>query len=99
MVRACCQRYLVRYFVFYLHLQSSLNSVCKQLADAAGSVRRRATNMSRGYTIAFARTAPVAPAIALPHGGSGAAFVGGAIWLSEAQCLVPSLSGAAYANR
>jgi hypothetical protein len=42
--------------------------------------------------------APVAPAIALPHGGSGVAFVGGAIWLSEAQCLVPSLSDAAYAS-
>jgi hypothetical protein len=61
-------------------------------------VMKRATNMSRGYTIAFARTAPVAPAIALPHGDSGAAFGGGAIWLSEAQCLVSFLSDAAFAN-
>ena len=29
------------------------------------------TDISNGYTIAFARTAPVAPARALPHGGSG----------------------------
>jgi hypothetical protein len=31
--------------------------------------------MSRGYTIAFASTAPVAPAIALPHGGKGLASI------------------------
>ena len=40
--------------------------------------------------MAFARTAPVAPAIALPHGGRGAALVEGAMWMCEAQCLVPS---------
>jgi hypothetical protein len=55
--------------------------------------------MSRGYTIAFARTAPVAPATALPHGGSGAAFVEGAILLFEAQCLLCSLAGSACDDR
>lgn len=30
--------------------------------------------MSRGYTSAFARTAPVEPATARPQGGSAAAF-------------------------
>ena len=44
--------------------------------------------------MAFARTAPVAPAMALPHGGRGAAFAG-AIGLCEAQRLVPSLPVAA----
>ena len=29
------------------------------------------TYISNGYTIAFAITAPVAPARALPHGGNG----------------------------
>ena len=32
--------------------------------------------MSSGYTSAFARTAPVAPAIAFPHGGSSSACIG-----------------------
>ena len=32
------------------------------------------THMSRGYTIAFAMTAPVAPATARPHGGIDASF-------------------------
>jgi hypothetical protein len=32
------------------------------------------THMSRGYTIAFAMTAPVAPATARPHGGIRASF-------------------------
>jgi hypothetical protein len=30
--------------------------------------------MSKGYTIAFAMTAPVAPATARPQGGSGASL-------------------------
>lgn len=37
--------------------------------------------------------------MALPHGGSGAAFVEGAIWSFEAQCLVPSRSDAAGDDR
>jgi hypothetical protein len=32
------------------------------------------THMSRGYTSAFAMTAPVAPATARPHGGIKASF-------------------------
>lgn len=32
------------------------------------------TYISRGYTRAFASTAPVAPAKAFPHGGSGSCF-------------------------
>lgn len=30
--------------------------------------------MSKGYTSAFARTAPAEPAIALPHGGKASTF-------------------------
>jgi hypothetical protein len=37
-------------------------------------VKHGDTHMSRGYTRAFARTAPVAPATARPQGGMGASF-------------------------
>lgn len=35
---------------------------------------RAVTNISKGYTKALANTAPVEPATARPHGGSGAGF-------------------------
>ena len=38
------------------------------------SAKRISTHMSKGYTSAFAITAPVAPATAKPQGGIGASF-------------------------
>ena len=43
------------------------------------------THMSRGYTIAFAMTAPVAPATARPHGGIKASFDCPAIAMGEGE--------------
>lgn len=46
--------------------------------------------MSRGYTTAFASTAPVAPATALPHGGRG-----GCDALEAIEARINSLNGTA----
>ena len=59
-----------------LDLQLRLDSVDYQSGTPERLARR--TNMSNGYTNALAATAPVAPAIALPHGGKGTTFAGGA---------------------
>ncbi len=43
--------------------------------------------MSKGYTKAFASTAPVAPAVAFPHGPIGAAWDWTAMTLVLAECV------------
>jgi hypothetical protein len=44
------------------------------------------TYMSKGYTIALARTAPVAPAIASPQGGIGVSLDGPTIARRQQRC-------------
>lgn len=66
---------VVGFLSIHLDLQAGLDSSGPSISisNSFGWDKRvRSTAyMSRGYTIAFASTAPVAPANALPHGGNG----------------------------
>ena len=64
-----------RRLAFDLDLQAGFDSVSPHhwsvsLSDVC-CVRCNLAYMSKGYTMAFAMTAPVAPATAAPHGGNG----------------------------
>lgn len=73
------QRLIARSFAFDLDLQPRLDSISPHhgsviLTDVC-CVQCSPAYMSRGYTMAFAMTAPVAPATAAPHGGNGGSAV------------------------
>jgi hypothetical protein len=76
------KRFFVPVLPLDLHLKSSLDSGIALVRGAYSPVLP-ATHMSRGYTRALAMTAPVAPATAFPHGGSGAGFTGKAMVMAR----------------
>lgn len=69
------QRFPGRSFAFDLDLQARFDSVSPKHWSVSPTdvccVQCSLAYMSKGYTMAFAMTAPVAPATAAPHGGSG----------------------------
>lgn len=65
---------VVGFLSFHLDLEAGFDSSGPSISIGnsfgRGKRVRSTAYMSSGYTIAFASTAPVAPANALPHGGN-----------------------------
>ena len=62
------------FVVLDLHLEFCFDAVCLSASGMERAIHSCLSYMSKGYTMAFARTAPVAPATAFPQGGSRTCF-------------------------